>query len=62
MIVIGPNVYCSYILMVPFDTEDLHGVVYVWVGSKADHDDASLTEEIAYFMYKVRKWEDPNSW
>ncbi|KAL4240866.1 hypothetical protein ACF0H5_001651 [Mactra antiquata] len=41
-----------YILMVPFDTEDLHGVVYVWCGSKADHEDASLTEEIAYMMYK----------
>lgn len=39
--------------MVPFDTEDLNGVVYVWCGSKADHEDASLTEEIAYLMYKV---------
>lgn len=39
--------------MVPFDTEDLRGVVYVWCGSKADHEDASLTEEIAYMMYKV---------
>ncbi|XP_060578939.1 protein flightless-1 homolog isoform X2 [Ruditapes philippinarum] len=41
-----------YILMVPFDTEDLNGVVYVWCGSKAEHEDASLTEEIAYLMYK----------
>ena len=41
--------------MVPFDTEDLNGVVYVWCGSKADHEDASLTESIAYLMYKVRK-------
>jgi hypothetical protein len=39
--------------MVPFDTEDLNGVVYVWCGSKAEHEDASLTEEIAYLMYKV---------
>ena len=44
----------SYILMVPIDSEDLQGVVYVWVGSKADHDDATLTEEVAYMMYKVR--------
>ena len=41
--------------MVPIDSEDLQGVVYVWVGSKADHDDATLTEEVAYMMYKVRK-------
>ncbi|XP_052819033.1 protein flightless-1 homolog isoform X1 [Mya arenaria] len=41
-----------YILMVPFDTEDLNGVVYVWCGSKADHEDATLSEQIAYMMYK----------
>ena len=40
--------------MVPIDSEDLQGVVYVWVGGKADHDDATLTEEVAYMMYKVR--------
>ncbi|KAH3871910.1 hypothetical protein DPMN_035125 [Dreissena polymorpha] len=39
--------------MVPFDTEDLNGVVYVWCGSKANHEDASLAEQIAYAMYKV---------
>ena len=39
--------------MVPFDTQDLNGVVYVWVGSKADHDDATLTEELAYVIFKV---------
>jgi len=39
--------------MVPFDTQDLNGVVYVWCGSKADHEDATLAEEIAYTMYKV---------
>ncbi|ESO93458.1 hypothetical protein LOTGIDRAFT_145300, partial [Lottia gigantea] len=41
-----------FILMVPFDSEDLKGIVYVWVGSKADHDDAKISEDIAYMMYK----------
>ncbi|XP_046549598.1 protein flightless-1 homolog isoform X1 [Haliotis rubra] len=41
-----------YILMVPFDSEDMHGIVYVWVGMKADHDEAKLAEQIAYMMYK----------
>ncbi|KAK6187545.1 hypothetical protein SNE40_005543 [Patella caerulea] len=41
-----------YILMVPFDSQDLKGIVYVWVGSKADHADAVIGEEIAYLMYK----------
>ena len=45
---------CSYILMVPFDSEDLKGIVYVWVGSKADHSEAQIAEEIAYKMYKVQ--------
>lgn len=39
--------------MVPFDSDDLKGIVYVWVGKKADHKEAQLTEEIAYMMYKV---------
>ena len=43
----------SYILMVPLDSRDLNGIVYVWVGSKASHSDATVAEEIAYTMYKV---------
>lgn len=39
--------------MVPFDSDDLRGIVYVWVGKKADHMDAQIAEEIAYRMYKV---------
>ncbi|KAK7501988.1 hypothetical protein BaRGS_00006740 [Batillaria attramentaria] len=42
----------NYILMVPFDSEDLKGIVYVWVGGKADHAEAQIAEEIAYKMYK----------
>lgn len=41
-----------FILMVPFECDDLSGVVYVWVGSKADHEDAKLAEDIAYTMFK----------
>ena len=40
-------------MMVPFDSEDLKGIVYVWVGSKADHTEAQIAEDIAYKMYKV---------
>lgn len=39
--------------MVPFDSQDLKGVVYVWIGSKADHEEATLAEKIAYMMYAV---------
>lgn len=43
----------SFILMVPFDSDDLKGIVYIWVGKKADHKEAQIAEEIAYMMYKV---------
>jgi hypothetical protein len=39
--------------MVPFDSQDLKGVVYVWIGSKAEHEEATLAEKIAYMMYAV---------
>jgi hypothetical protein len=38
--------------MVPFDSSDLKGIVYIWVGKKADHKEAEIAEEIAYSMYK----------
>lgn len=41
--------------MVPFDSEDLKGVVYVWIGGKAEHEEATLAEKIAYMMYAVSK-------
>ena len=34
--------------------EDNKGIVYVWIGKKADPDDARLAEEIANDMYGVR--------
>ena len=33
--------------------EDNKGIVYVWIGKKADPDDARLAEEIANDMYGV---------
>lgn len=43
----------SYILNVPFETEDGSeaGSVYVWIGSKSDPDEARLTETIAEEMF-----------
>ena len=41
----------SYILKVPFDKDDTSGIVYVWVGSQADEEEARITEEIARDMY-----------
>ncbi|GFS01023.1 protein flightless-1 homolog [Elysia marginata] len=41
-----------FILMVPFDSDELKGIVYVWVGKRADHKEAQIAEEIAYMMYK----------
>ena len=46
---------CSYILKVPFDLEDNNGIVYVWIGKRADADEARLTEEIADDMFGVRR-------
>ena len=40
-----------YILKVPFDPEDQRGIVYVWIGSKADPDEAAVAEDIAYSLY-----------
>lgn len=42
---------CRYILKVPFDNEESSGIVYVWIGSKADQDEARLIEEIAEEMF-----------
>ena len=40
----------------PFDKEDRSGIVYVWVGNRADPEEARITEEIAREMYDgVRK-------
>jgi len=40
-----------YILKVPFDAEDKTGIVYVWIGSKADNEEASVAEDIANSLY-----------
>lgn len=46
------NSHFCYILKVPFASEDLQGIVYVWIGTKADHEEARLAEEIAYDLFK----------
>ena len=46
---------CSYILKVPFDSEDSQGIVYVWIGKRANAEEARLAEEIADDMYGVSR-------
>lgn len=41
----------SYILKVPFGNEDSSGLIYVWIGSKADAEDIKLIQEIADTMF-----------
>nr|XP_022915858.1 protein flightless-1 isoform X2 [Onthophagus taurus] len=43
------SAFC-YILSVPFE-QDESGIVYVWIGSKADPDEARLIQEIADQMF-----------
>jgi len=40
-----------FIVEVPFENEDCAGMVYVWIGSKADNEDGKLAEDIAADMY-----------
>ncbi|KAL9915605.1 FLII actin remodeling protein [Glossina fuscipes fuscipes] len=46
------SAFC-YILYVPFETEEesQSGIVYVWLGSKACHEEAKLIQEIAEEMF-----------
>lgn len=41
----------SYILNVPFNNDDETGIVYAWIGSKADIEEARLIQEIAEEMF-----------
>ncbi|KOX75280.1 Protein flightless-1 [Melipona quadrifasciata] len=40
-----------YILNVPFNNDDETGIVYAWIGSKADSEEARLIQEIAEEMF-----------
>jgi hypothetical protein len=47
-----------YIVLVPFDNAEANnsstkGIVYVWIGSKSNPEEAHLAEEIAQYMYNV---------
>ncbi|XP_063216475.1 protein flightless-1 [Bacillus rossius redtenbacheri] len=44
------SAFC-YILKVPFDQEESSGMVYVWIGSKSDPEEAKLVVEIAEEMF-----------
>lgn len=46
-------IFFSYILKVPFEQDDDpdSGIVYVWIGSKSDQDEARLIQEIAEEMF-----------
>nr|XP_006817675.1 PREDICTED: protein flightless-1 homolog [Saccoglossus kowalevskii] len=41
-----------YMLKVPFDNQE-NGIVYVWIGSKADPEEAKLAEEISRDLFGV---------
>lgn len=45
--------FLSYILYVPFDTDDesQSGIVYVWLGSKSTPEETKLVQEIAEKMF-----------
>lgn len=45
------SLFHSYLLNVPFNNDDKTGIVYAWIGSKADNDEARLIEEIAEEMF-----------
>ncbi|XP_022093580.1 protein flightless-1 homolog isoform X2 [Acanthaster planci] len=40
-----------YILKVPFRNQDSKGIVYTWIGNKADPEMARIAEELAYDMF-----------
>ncbi|KAL1132057.1 hypothetical protein AAG570_010015 [Ranatra chinensis] len=44
------SAFC-YILKVPLESEESSGIVYLWIGSKANPDDVRLAEEIADEMF-----------
>jgi hypothetical protein len=58
-----------YILKVPFDPQDKSGIVYVWIGSKSDPDEAKIAEDIVRSAYNPERFsvqvlnegEEPNN-
>jgi hypothetical protein len=45
-----------YILKVPFDPQDKSGIVYVWIGSKSDPDEAKVAEDIVRSSYNMERF------
>ncbi|XP_050429442.1 protein flightless-1 [Adelges cooleyi] len=62
------SAFC-YIVRVQFDQEDTNGIVYLWIGSKADPEDIKLAEGIADEMFNdawtslqvLNEGEEPNN-
>ncbi|XP_013412224.1 protein flightless-1 homolog isoform X3 [Lingula anatina] len=40
-----------FLLKVPFDNDDMQGIMYVWIGRKSDPEEAKLAEEIARELF-----------
>merc|ERR1711971_435268 len=43
-----------FILKVPFDPQDRSGIVYVWIGSNADSEEAKIAENIVKDFYDAQ--------
>ena len=58
-----------YILKVPFDPKDKSGIVYVWIGSKSDPEEARIAEDLVKSMFSMEstsvqilnEGEEPNN-
>ena len=40
----------------PFDPQDKSGIVYVWIGSKSDPDEAKIAEDIVKAAYNQERF------
>uniref|UniRef100_A0A2R5LN85 Putative actin regulatory gelsolin/villin family n=1 Tax=Ornithodoros turicata TaxID=34597 RepID=A0A2R5LN85_9ACAR len=49
------SAFC-YILKVPFEQDDSDGIVYVWIGDKAEEDEVHLAEEIGEMLSKSAEY------
>ncbi|ESN93094.1 hypothetical protein HELRODRAFT_96186 [Helobdella robusta] len=44
------SAFC-YLLKVPFNSDDQQGIVYVWIGKRASHEDAKSAEDMAESIF-----------
>lgn len=50
------NSFFVFILKVPFDPQDKSGIVYIWLGSKSDPDDARIAEDLVKDLYDQERF------